>query len=115
MREMREMTEIKEKMVDRLPTEIQRIIYEFDPTYREYFSSSILSHFSKFQAQQLATSFFYGKSQVFKSHFRFLERGVWYTVEFEELSYHKYRLKCWNESKGTCSIYYYDMVISVMD
>lgn len=88
------------QMMMMLPPEILRSIFEFDPTYHEYFGR-VLHDIRLLTTQRLASDYFDGSSQCHPTYFRFLQRGIWYTATYTEESHNVFNVILYNEQNGT--------------
>lgn len=85
-----------------LPYEIQQNIWEYDPTFYEYFSKFVLPNIRLLRCKNLAADYYEGSIvEHFEHYFRFYQNCTWYRAYFEEISYKSYNVTLFNERHGT--------------
>lgn len=92
----------------KLPKEVQILIWEYDPTYREIYSKGVVGDINVMISKRLASQYYNGRSQDFtKTSFRFYQMKRWFTAHFEEIEYNKFQMYLWDEKHGTRSAHFH--------
>lgn len=86
--------------MSRLPPELWRLIFQFDPTYKEYFGR-VLEQINLLTTIRLASNYVDQSCQHFPNYFRFQQRGIWYTAKYNEDEYDVFSVTLYNEQTGT--------------
>lgn len=83
-----------------LPPELWRLVFEFDPTYREHFGG-VLEQINLLTTKRLASDYVDLPCQHYRRHFRFYQKGIWYTAKYTESEHNVFHVTLFNEQNGT--------------
>lgn len=84
----------------RLPIEIWRNIFDYDPTYHVAFQR-VIQDIELIMTKRLSSDYFDGSCEYWPGYFRFYKNGAWHTATFSEKSYNLFLIRLFNEKNGT--------------